>query len=240
MSIFEFLHRIRQPHATGTEAGAESLRHPRVVGSGRADPTEILSEGEALLASGDNEAALSVFQSVINLHDEGAAGHFGQARAYLALERRQDAADSLEVALAIDPTAIEALVLLARIRREAGELDETIALLRHARSIAPNDAAILADLASALRQSGDISEAIAVYCEAIRVARSDPRPKVNLGMIYLQQTWNPKLAESYFRSALADLPDQLEATANLGLALHDQGRYEEEFEHYRQALLVHP
>jgi Flp pilus assembly protein TadD len=243
MTILDALGRFlpKRSGTTGRDVGAApSANLPKPSGHARAHIGELLRGAEALLDRGERQAALAAFEQVVDLGDESAVGHLGQARAYLALERRQDAADSLEVALAIDPVAIDALILLAQIRRDAGAMEEAVELLGRARSIAPENGAILADLASAFRRCGNIQEAIAVYGEAIRVAPSDPRPKVNLGLIYLLQIGNPTLAESYFRSALAERPDQLEASANLGLALRDQGRYQEESEVYNQALLLHP
>ncbi len=231
--------------SAATPAPVGDLTFPSPGGAATPDDqrrcaAQALDEGETLLARGQFEAALAAFQSGIDCGDQEVAGHIGQAQAYLGLGRTQDAADSLEVALAIDPTECDALVLLARIRREAGALEEALDLLRRAQRITPGNVVVLANLASALNRSGDIPGAVAAYSEAIRVAPSDPRPKINLGMIYLQECGDPCLAESYFRSALAEAPYQVEATANLGLALHDQGRYDEELEHYRQAQLVHP
>ena len=76
------------------------------------------------MAHGQPEQALAAFQRAIDLADAGADGHVGQARAYLALDRGEDAADSLEVALALDPESVAALQLLARVRRSAGADDE--------------------------------------------------------------------------------------------------------------------
>ena len=193
-------------------------------------------EAETLLARGENEAALAAFQHVIDRDESSAFGHLGQARAYFALERRQDAADSLEIALAIAPSDVGALTLLAKIRREAGSLDEALVLLRRARAAAPEDPTILSNLASVLNRCDSTLEAIEVYREAIQLAPHDSRAHINLGLIYLLQLGDAIRAEENFRSALNLAPDQMEASANLGLALHDQGRYDEELEIYQQAL----
>jgi tetratricopeptide (TPR) repeat protein len=243
MTTLESLRRFfakRSAQSAGIVAKAPSGRPLKPSEHARGSASNLLREAEDLLAQGEHQEALAVFQAVVDQSDRSAAGHYGQARAYLALGQHEEAADSLEVALAIDPAYIDALVLLAKIRRETGAVDESVALLGRARCIAPQNASILADLASALTRCGDIPEAIAIYDEAIRVAPSDARPKVNLGLVYLLQLGNPTLAESYFRAVLADWPDHLEASANLGLALRDQERHEEEFAIYRQALSVHP
>ena len=243
MTLLETLSLFRRKRAVAGERSSSPgipTVAPEITGSARDDMDDSCRNGDTLLGMGKPEAALEAYQRAIDCGIGSAAGHLGQARAYLAMDRIGEAADSLAVALAIEPSAVDAIVLLARIHRDAGATDEALGLLRRARSLAPADERILTDLASTLNRSGQTDEAIDTYVEAIQAAPHDPRPRVNLGLIYLLQRGNPLLAETHFRSALAVAPDQVEAHANLGLALHDQGRYEEEFEVYRRALLDHP
>jgi tetratricopeptide (TPR) repeat protein len=176
----------------------------------------------------------------IDLADRCPAGNLGQARAFFALDRPEDAADSLEIALAMEPRSLEALRLLARIRQAAGDLDDALALLSRARSLAPGNPAVLLHIGLVLNRCGHTERAMKAYREAIESDPSDPAPRVNLGLIHLQQLGDPCSAEAHFRAALSWVPDSVEAAANLGLALHDQGCYAEEFEVYRRALSAHP
>jgi Tfp pilus assembly protein PilF len=159
------------------------------------------------LAQGDAHAALDAYQRLLDqAGDRAADAHLGQARAYAALGRVDDAIDSFEIALALAPANVQA------------QLDLAILLNRHGRT------------AAALR----------VYQEALATDPSNAAARVNLGLIYLQQLGEPRRAEDLFRAVLASVADHHEALANLGLALHDQGRYEEEFAHYEHALGLHP
>jgi Tfp pilus assembly protein PilF len=204
------------------------------------DAEHVLAAAERLLASGDARAALVEFRRLIDSVVVPARAHVGEARAYHALNQVEDAADSLEVALAIDPDAVDALRLLARIRREEGGYALALALNERACAIVPNEAAIHAECASLLARLGRAGDAIARYQHAVGLAPDEPMPRINLGLLYLQHEGEPEMAESCFRAVLSRFPDHLEAHANLGLALHDQGRHAEAFEIYRAGLTAHP
>jgi tetratricopeptide (TPR) repeat protein len=204
------------------------------------DVTALCRTGESMLARGDAQTALAVYQQAIALADGPILGHLGEARAYLALNRADDAADSLEIALAIDAASVEALVLLARIRRNAGFVEVALELLERARVLQPLSLEILHELGLTLNRSGRTQKAVEVYRSAIELSPSAPGPHVNLGLIYLQQLADPRAAESEFRAVLSHVPNQHEAAANLVLALHDQGRHGDALKVLGQALLAHP
>lgn len=218
--------------------GERQMQEVESDGSERA--RTLCSEGERLLASGALEAALDAFQGAIDAADACVEGHLGQARTFLAMERGVDAIDSLEVALALDANFVPALLLLARVRRDSGDDGAAIELLRKVVGIAPQRSDALLELGVLLNRGGHTEDTIEVYMRAIHVNPRDPGPRVNLGLIYLQQHGDAQAAEDEFRSALALCPDHVGAAANLGLALHDQGRYTEALECYHAAELAHP
>jgi tetratricopeptide (TPR) repeat protein len=198
-----------------------------------------LQRGETLLAKGEHQAALEVYREAID-GGLGVPAHLGQAQAYAALGQLDDAADSLEVLLALDASCIDALTLLADIRLQRGELSEALGVLQDAVDAAPERADLHFKLGLALNQSGDSQSAMVAYRTAIRLDPEDPSPHINLGLISMQQLGNADEAEREFRHALALSPRDLAAMSNLGLALQDLGRHDEALGLYEQGLATHP
>lgn len=201
---------------------------------------DLVAIGERLLAAGRATEALAIFQREIDEGDTGVAGHVGQAQAYDALARTQDALDSLEVALALDPQSAPALQLAGRLRSQCGEHREAAALLRRAIECAPKQASNYTDYALALNAGGDADAAAEAYTKALALDPADPAPRINLGLLHLQHFGRFDVAEQCFREALAASPGHVAGLANLGLALHAQGRYDEAFDVYRDGLAMHP
>ena len=199
----------------------------------------ILQRGEVLLGKGAHQAALEAYRQAID-GGLGVPAHLGQAQAYAALGQLDDAADSLEVALALDASCIDAMALLADIRLQRGELTEALGVLQDAVDAAPERADLHFKLGLALNQSGDSQSAMVAYRTAIRLDPDDPSPHVNLGLISMQQLGKADEAEREFRQALALAPRDLAAMANLGLALQDLGRHDEALGLYEQGLAMHP
>jgi len=236
--IDTLLRRSATRHTGGAAVDARARPH---AGATAFDSSAALcDEGNRLLAAGTPDAALDAFQAAIDAADAGVEGHVGQARAYRALGRIADAIDSLEVALALDPDCVSALQLLARLRRDQGEGGVALELLQRAVDLAPTRADVLLDLGLVLNRNGRTDAAIEIYSRAARANPQDPSAHVNLGLIHLQQRGDAAAAEAEFRRALALSPDHIGAAANLGLALHDQGRYAEALECYRKGEAEHP
>jgi len=194
-----------------------------------------------LLALGQAQAALDCFQQAIDAPDgNGVDGHLGQAEAYDALGQTQDAVDSLEVALALDDASVPALRALARLRRECADHEESIVLLERAIGLQPENSELFTELGLTLSGHGNVAAAVQAYERSVALDPSAAAPRINLGLVQLQQFAEPDKAERNFRTALETHPGHVAALGNLGLALHAQGRYDEEREVYRHGLALHP
>ncbi|MCC7080729.1 MAG: tetratricopeptide repeat protein [Burkholderiales bacterium] len=217
------------------DTGASRQNAP--VGGNDSDPC---AEGERLLALGSPQQALNAFQAALDGAADHAQAHVGEARAYLALSRTEEACESLEIALAVEPGCIPALQLLGRLRREGDRPREAIDLLARAVILAPERADLRFDLALALNRAQRPEEAAQAYRDAIERDPRNPAPRINLGLMYLQQFGDPVAAETHFRHALQIEPGHVVAMANLGLSLHDQHRCDEAIALYREGLHQHP
>ncbi len=81
------------------------------------------------------------------------------ARTALAAGKLEEAADSLESALAIDPRNREAYIMLARVAAKQGLPGKAIRLYRDALSLEPNDVVALAGQGEAMVQRGALPKA---------------------------------------------------------------------------------
>jgi tetratricopeptide (TPR) repeat protein len=243
MKLPDRFRRSRQSSAEAIALGEASVRRGQSDRSSERDAqsaTQWCREGDELAAKGEPAKALDAYQRAIDLVDGCAEGHFGQARAYLALGHAQDAADCLEIALAFEPMHVDALCLLALVRRDAANPHSALDLLERAAVAAPDRADIALELGLAQNRCGRTEAAMATYRAAMVRFPADPAPRVNLGLIHLQQLGEPRAAERLFREALSLGGRAIEPLANLGLALQDQGRYEEALALYDDGITEYP
>lgn len=229
--------RRRGPLASGEISASVSATRRVTVGEPGSEA--LLQRGASHLASGDYRSALDAYREAIDA-GLGSAAHLGQAHVYVAMGQFDEAADSLEVMLALEPSHVDGMVLLADIRLQRGETSEALGVLQDAIDAAPDRADLYFKLGLALNQSGDSQSAIVAYRRSIQLDSDDPSPHINLGLISMQNFGRADEAEREFRHALALAPKDLAALANLGLALQDLGRHEEALALYHRGLEMHP
>ena len=123
---------------------------------GAEDVEQFVAMGEELLAAGDAERALSVFEQVATMVPDHVAATAGHARALLALGRAEDA----ETLLAAFPEDKAKDVAFAQVRaaialaKQAAPVDD-LAALQQAVAAAPDDLEKRYELAGGLMAAGD-------------------------------------------------------------------------------------
>ena len=145
----------------------------RPAAARRSGPAEALWAAVLpLLQAGRIEAAVPHFEAYLAAHPDDVGVWREYAAALLAAGRPGDAAAALErvVARSADPTA---RLHLARLRRDAGDLERARALYRDLIALQPGDPAVRLELAVALAWSGQYDAAIAELEEAQRLAPRD-------------------------------------------------------------------
>jgi tetratricopeptide (TPR) repeat protein len=196
--------------------------------------------GAARAALGDVSAALqSVLRAVEIKHDYAEALFFA-GRLHDQLGQQQEAIDCFQLALVFDPRSSASRLALARRWADSRGPEAAILLLQEAVDAEIADCAVYCELARRVNGQGDTESARKYYEAAIAHFPDDPAPAVNLGLLHLAQLGNPAQAETLLRSALAREPGLIEAAANLGLALHEQGRFEDALRLYAEQLDAHP
>lgn len=196
--------------------------------------------GLALRELGDKPAALAAFQRAIALQHDHVPALFHAGQLHAELGENEDARDCFGLALAFDPLSSAARIEHARLLAQSDGFEAAIELLREAVRKEIADAAVFCRLAELLNEHGDAREAVATYRAGIERFPDDPAPLVNLGMIRLGHFGDAGEAEALFRRAAELDPTLIEAQANLGLALQEQGRFDEAIEHYERVLAAQP
>jgi len=145
----------------------------------------------------------------------------------------------LEV-LELAPAQLEALSLLYRIRKAAGQEGAAHALLRRIVQLHPNTLWATHELTVALFGRGAIAEAEAHARNAVRIAPENPQSHNLMGMIMTEAN-RPQIGEYHYRKVL----EQSRARdpillANLAWNLKNQGRMAESRQLYEEASAAAP
>lgn len=125
-------------------------------GAAQQDVAPLVAMGEEVLAAGDAERAVGVFQQIVDIAPDHAGALSGLVRALIAAGRSEEAQavlDTLDPKVANDPAIAQAraMLALAEDAPEAGEL----AALRAAAAERPGDMEAQLAYANALFASGD-------------------------------------------------------------------------------------
>ena len=192
--------------------------------------------GRSLLAADSAEPALHAYSRALDLKPDHVPSLIGQAKCSQALGRTEDAVDSLEIALAHDPRAVEALLDLAGLYEEADEWPRVVGLIERALEVEPSRADLWLRMALA-RDGCEQFDAAVLACErALAIDPNSVGAWVNMGMIHLERLGEPHRAELCFRKALSLDAHCQAAQADLGLALQEQGKFEAALTWYDEAI----
>ena len=145
-------------------------------------------------------------------------------RAVAALQRGAwgEAAELARAVLQRFGPEANALMVLASVRAEAGELPAAIALYERARALMPTHIHVLVNLASAYRASGRLPEARRTLEAALEVERGFAVAHNNLGNVLMDLGERSQALRSYERAAALDpcYPDPLSGLARIAEEEH--------------------
>ena len=144
--------------------------------------------------------------------------------AYLAAGEPRDAVPPLRALVKKDPTAVDAVVLLARALRLSGEAQEAKLLLDGTIASVPDDAQLHAERGLLARALDETDIAIDHYLKAVELSPRDGELHFNLGEA-LQKRGRVDPAIDEYRKALELNPELTAAEVNLGKALAEKGQY---------------
>ena len=144
-----------------------------------------------------------------------------------------------ERAVALDPTHVDALCNLGKMRSDAargeGPSDEAVALWTRALDIDPRHRMARVNLALDLHRRGRFDAASVQWDELLEKHPADPEVLYNAGVTRAHRGEVPAAADLY-QACLEYSPDHVEARINLAALYHKHGTPRDAVEHYRRAL----
>lgn len=173
--------------------------------------------------AGQNDEAVRHLTEALQWVDTRASVWLDLGNAYHRLHRKQEALDSYEACLAIEPNNFRALNNCAAILKELGRLEEAIERYDRAATLAPNDPTILLNLGHSYRKAQRLGDAVITYRRALSLQPEDIQTLLSLGLILLDQK-NIVEAHAFFNKVLSIDPNQVEALRGLSVVLDFLGQ----------------
>jgi tetratricopeptide (TPR) repeat protein len=158
---------------------------------------------------------------------------------YFQQGRHEDALKWIDAALAIDPTASEALNISGLVLQALERHEDARARFAAALAAEPGYAEAWNNHGVALQHLGRPEEALISYDKALMGAPGNGEIWNNRGVALRDMGLSEEALASFDRS-LAVNPRAARAWNNRGLALHDTGRVEESLESYNHAIAIDP
>jgi serine/threonine-protein kinase len=231
-------------------APAAQLAVPEVPA---ADPRAWYEQGMAHLRQfhrpGAVDAAIALFQKLLQHDERSAAGHAGLARAYYHRYIDADASadpmflqqamDIASRAVALDPMLADARVSRGLVALALGRADEAEADFHAALALAPGSADPHLGLARVHKLRQRFDEAEAAYREAIARAPELRQLHDELGALLVSRGRYDE-AIPLFEKSIALAPDSIYGYSNLGAARLLQGRYAEAAAAFQDGLKIRP
>ncbi len=162
------------------------------------------------------DSALFYLEPGVRLIQNDMQGHFRLAEARRRAGLAEEAGQSLELALSLDPDADIAMYELAKVYSLLGRTDSAIALYREAIRVKPGEPAYIEGLAVALGRKGDWEESEKMLRFAISIDSRNYLSYLHLGNILAAHRAKPADAFGYYKTALVLEPDAPELHTNLG------------------------
>lgn len=199
------------------------------------------------------EAAAAAFDQAVQLRpDYGAAQYWG-AQCWSALGKTAEAKERLEALLEAQPEHAPAMVALAKLLQQEGDLERTVALMEKARGLDPAATEINYPLGMAYRSLGQEDKA-APLIEArgeTKTTLIDPTyaeiQELVAGAPAVVQSGNDAFksgdaaaAEKAYRQAIAEDPSSVTARENLAVVLARDGRLDEAIQTLQDAIALEP
>jgi len=208
------------PYAAASEAiaagdldrAAHEVQQALNAGADRAEGLALL--GDVFLRKGAHGEALDRYRQARLIDATSRAALAGEVRAFVLLGRGAQAIELAEALAVVAPQDVEALLLVARARADAGALARALEALDAARKLAPARADVLKHVGDVARSMGDQARAIGAYRQAVSLDGDFVAARLELASLYTVQGATEE-AESELLAALASMPTSVEAALQL-------------------------
>jgi len=182
--------------------------------------------GDALLLTGDLDAALKAYQEAARLNPENPTAQTGlMLRALRGGSLAEAEAHAVNARRIMRDSSAGAHLNIGRNWERLGQLERALASFERALALDPDSPLAHLDLAIVLTRLGRFEEA-EVQLEAAGSLRGDPSARNRLGVAYASAGQVDR-AESILRELVSEYPDYPSPRRNLAVLLRRQGRVEE-------------
>ncbi|MBW4492796.1 MAG: tetratricopeptide repeat protein [Oscillatoria princeps RMCB-10] len=173
------------------------------------------------------------------MKSESAEIHFKTGNELKDAGKFDEAIDSYQKALEIEPDSAEALNQLGEVYFLRGRLAEALAACQQALKIQPDFAEGYKTLGNVLQGQGKIDAAIRAYSKAVEIKPEFAQAHSNLGSMFYRQGQLESAVACYERARELK-PDLAAVHSNLGKVLQQLGRLDEAVACWRKALELNP
>ncbi|HEY5544561.1 MAG TPA: tetratricopeptide repeat protein [Gemmatimonadaceae bacterium] len=191
------------------------------AGADRAEGLALL--GDVFLRKGAYGEALDRYRQARHLDATSKVAIAGEVRAFVLLGRGAQAIELAEALAMVAPQDVESLLLIARVRADAGTPDRAMAALDAARKLAPARADVLKHVGDVARSMGDHPRAVEAYRQAVSLDSDFVAARLDLAALYAAHG-APEDAETELLAALASVPTSVEAALLLASLRRSLGR----------------
>ena len=191
------------------------------AGADRAEGLALL--GDVFFRKGAHGEALDRYRQARLINPTSKAALSGEVRAFVLLGRGAQAISLAEALTVVAPHDVDALLLVARARADAGAPDRALDALDTARRLAPARADVLKHVGDVARSMGDQTRAIEAYRHAVLLDADFVAARLDLAALYAAQGAASD-AEAELVAALSSLPTSVEAALQLASLRRSQRR----------------
>jgi protein O-GlcNAc transferase len=174
--------------------------------------------------------AEQVYRQIIEVNPRQAEALYGLGMLAQQQKEYQNAESFFQATLQLQPEIAAVHNSLGYSLQQQGKLEDAIACYQKALEILPDCIEVQANLGNALHLQGKLSSQEKIYY-------ADLNQQFALGR---QNAGDLRIAELYYRQAIALQPDLVAAHNNLGDVLQKQARLDDAIKSYRQAIKIQP
>ena len=220
--------------------GLGSVRsHAGNAGEIRARSFRLLNEGVSAYSAGRYDEAEDKLRQASEIALNNFRAYLYHGLALSGLRRHQEALASLEVALDLEPTHLQALTALGDTYLALGDIGEARAGYFRALKVRAEYPAALDGLARSYEASADFVKAIELYRRAIATDPGFAAAYTHLGELYLRQE-NYREAVELLAEAVEIRPDNADGLNRLALAYGQLGLFNEAVATITRAIELEP
>ena len=203
------------------ERAAQEIQRAMHAGADQAEGLALL--GDVFLRKGAYGEALDRYRQARQIDATSKAALAGEVRAFVLLGRGAQAIELAEALAVVAAQDVDALLLVARARSDAGASERALEALDTARKLAPARADVLKAVGDVARMMGDQVRAIDAYRQAVSLDAGFVAARLELATLY-SASGAIEDAEVELVAALAAHPNSVEAALQLAALRRSERR----------------